>query len=115
MVSKLNVWRAVFVIRDLGGAERGGLLRSAPRGIAMNSRPGAARSEDHRVPPRPKTNACLVSVHRPSSAAPVRDFLGHQSLENLSDARAHPVEGRPRTVTVPPVIVGDPVVRSPEQ
>ena len=30
--------------------ERGGLLRSAPRGIAMDRRPGAARSEDPRAP-----------------------------------------------------------------
>src|SRR5207249_876825 len=32
--------------RARGGERRRGLLRSAPRGIAMDRRPGAARSED---------------------------------------------------------------------
>ncbi len=44
----------------LGDAEeRGGLLRSAPRGIAMDRRSGAARSEDPHAPRYPETGVDL--------------------------------------------------------
>src|SRR5882724_7201191 len=80
IVRKLNVWRALFVIRlfKCGGAE------------------------SH-------------SLRRPWSAAPSTEFLGHESLENLSDARAHAVEGRARPVTVVSIVARGPVVRAPEQ
>jgi dihydroorotate dehydrogenase (NAD+) catalytic subunit len=40
-------------------AERGGLLRSAPRGIAMNRELGAARSEDPHAPRNPEVGVDL--------------------------------------------------------
>src|SRR5438477_11316493 len=77
IVRKLNVWRAVFVIRVRTDAERGGLLRSAPRGIAMDRSPGAARSAD---PHAPRSMERHIPALAPSAVPSRRllrgDFLG---------------------------------------
>src|SRR5439155_23147023 len=111
IVRQLSGWRAVFVIRAGTAAERGGLLRSAPRGISTDRSTGAARSEDPHAPPSNGNAWCSRRECCPWSAAPSRDCLGHESFENLSDARGHALEGSGAGA----ILFGRPVVRAPEQ
>jgi predicted DnaQ family exonuclease/DinG family helicase len=62
--------------------QRGGLLRSAPRGIAMDRRPGAARSEDpHAARPSPFSVEAVFAADGPLA----RNLVGYEDRQEQRD------------------------------